>query len=852
MKFINTFTILFLLFIVVISANGQWKPQSWPVIKHYNAAFLQEIALPLGGIGTGTVSLGGRGELRDWEIMNVPAKGFSTVTTGNNAPFFAIYVKEKDKMAQSKALLGSLYDNEYLHYEGRPVDHHGLPRFEKASFDAAYPFGQVNLEDKSLPIKVKIKGFNPLIPSDADNSGLPIAILTYEVSNTSDNPLEVAVCGSIRNFIGKNGQQNTSDWKGDVIPTGTKKNRNTYKFTDNFRGIYFDSEGVDTTSASYGTMALTTQESVGVTYRTASKKDSWSNSLLSFWDDFSADGELTEKYKQVEDDPMASLSVKKTIAPHSTASFSFFITWNFPNRYEWSDKNLTGNYYSHQFANAWDVAEKVLPRLSQLESKTLDFVNAISQSTYPNVVKEAALFNLAVLRSQTVFRLPSGHLMGWEGVMDRKGSCEGSCTHVWNYEVATPFLFGELAKTMRDVEFNYATKENGLMNFRADLPLSNANQKSKAATDGQMGCIMKFYRDWQLSGDNDFLKKNYAQVKKVLAFAWTEKGWDGNQDGVMEGSQHNTMDVNYYGPNPQMGFWYMGALRAAVEMATTMKDKAFAEKCRTLFTKGSQWMDANLFNGSYYEQKITDPKTFEYLDLKNPSTKVPDFQLGSGCLVDQLVGQYMAHICGLGYLGNKANIQTTSKSVMTNNFMPDFSGHFNNMRSYAMGNEAGLLMASWPKGRLEVPFPYFPEVMTGFEYAAAVEMIYEGETEDALKCIQAIRDRHNGAKRNPFSEPECGHHYARSMASWATIIALSEFSYSGVDHSMTITSNPGNYFWSNGYAWGTCTVSKESATIKVLKGSLILNKFSLKNNIKPTKVKLNINEGEEKVIKAVQ
>jgi len=174
------------------------------------------------------------------------------------------------------------------------------------------------------------------------------------------------------------------------------------------------------------------------------------------------------------------------------------------------------------------------------------------------------------------------------------------------------------------------------------------------------------------------------------------------------------------------------------------------------------------------------------------------------------------------------------------------------MRSYAMGNEAGLLMASWPKGRLEVPFPYFPEVMTGFEYAAAVEMIYEGQKDDALKCIQAIRDRHNGAKRNPFSEPECGHHYARSMASWATIIALSEFSYSGVDHSMTITSKPGNYFWSNGYAWGTCKVNKESIIVKVLKDNLIINKFSLKNNSKPTKVKLNINEGEEETIKIVQ
>lgn len=147
--------------------------------------------------------------------------------------------------------------------------------------------------------------------------------------------------------------------------------------------------------------------------------------------------------------------------------------------------------------------------------------------------------------------------------MDRFGSCAGSCTHVWNYETATPYLFGELAKTMRDVEFNYATKENGLMNFRASLPLNEANKGNSAAADGQMGCIMKIYREWQLSGDTDFLKNNWEQIKKVLSYAWTEKGWDANQDGVMEGSQHNTMDVNYFGPNPQMGFWYMGSTESS-------------------------------------------------------------------------------------------------------------------------------------------------------------------------------------------------------------------------------------------------------------------------------------------------
>ena len=277
-----------------------------------------------------------------------------------------------------------------------------------------------------------------------------------------------------------------------------------------------------------------------------------------------------------------------------------------------------------------------------------------------------------------------------------------------------------------------------------------------------------------------------------------------------------------------MGFWYMGALRAAEEMALAMKDKVFARKCRTLFEKGSAWMDANLFNGEYYEHKITDPQTFEYLDMDDPNTKIPDFQLGRGCLVDQLVGQYMAHICGLGYLGSKEHIQTTLHSIMKYNFLPNFSRHFNNMRSYVLGKEAGLLMAAWPKGRLEVPFPYFPESMTGFEYCAAVGMIYEGMEADGLKCIQAIRNRFDGSKRNPFSEPECGHHYARSMASWASLLALSGFHYSGVEGSMSFTAKPGTYFWSNGYAWGTCQVKAGGGfVLSVLKGSLRLNRLSI-------------------------
>ena len=170
-----------------------WQPQEWPVLTKYDATHLQRVALPLGGIGTGTVSLGGRGELRDWEIMNVPGKGYSTVTDGNDAPFFAIYTRKAGGESATRMLAGPLYPQEYLHCEGRPVNHHGLPRFRNASFDAAYPFGQVNLSDDAMPVRVRIKGFNPLIPGDTDASSLPVAVLSYEVTNVTESPVEVAV-----------------------------------------------------------------------------------------------------------------------------------------------------------------------------------------------------------------------------------------------------------------------------------------------------------------------------------------------------------------------------------------------------------------------------------------------------------------------------------------------------------------------------------------------------------------------------------------------------------------------------------------------------------------------------------
>ncbi|MEZ4671883.1 MAG: GH116 family glycosyl-hydrolase [Anaerolineae bacterium] len=812
------------------------KYPQWPVIKYYDQEHLRRTALPLGGIGTGTVSLGGRGNLTDWEIVNRPAKGFQLQNS-----FFALYTKVGDGEPVMRALEGVIPPEDYEGARGAEVPNHGLPRFRQCVFEAAYPLGQVILNDTDVPLSVRLQAFNPLIPCDADASGIPVAIFRFILYNNTDQPVSAAIAGSLQNFIGADGTRGKA-----------QGNFNTYREEDGLRGIYMQSNGLLADAEQFGTLALTTTAE-HVTYRTAWANYNWGDSLLDFWDDFGGDGRLENREQDGVDAPMGSLAVNVDVPAQGEAAITFLLTWHFPNRMAWREAGVNhpqsgfqtdtyiGNYYATQYADAWQVAAKTAARLQVLEDDTVKFVQAFAEADLPDVVKESALFNVSTLRTQTVFRTADGNVFGWEGCDDTQGCCFGSCTHVWNYEQATAFLFGDLALKMREVEFLHATREDGGMSFRVELPLDKASQWSVAAADGQMGCIMKVYRDWQLAGDEEWLLKVWPMARRALEFCWRRGGWDADKDGVMEGCQHNTMDVEYYGPNPQMGIWYLGALRACEEMARHVGEKDFADECHALYANGREWIDAHLFNGEYYEHEIRPVRSNDDIfpmliwDMGAKDVSNPVLQLGAGCLVDQLVGQYMAHVCGLGYVVDPEHARQTLQSIMKHNFKTGFYDHFNHLRSFVLNDESALVMATYPRGQRPArPFPYYNEVMTGFEYTAAVGMMYEGLDSDGLKCIEAVRERYDGRKRSPFDEAECGHHYARAMASWAAVLALTGFHYSAVDHSMAFKASdtPVTYFWSNGYAWGTCQQTPgdtgSAVELRVLHGSLRLHKLTLK------------------------
>ena len=816
--------------------------EAWPVLTHYEGEYLREIAFPLGGIGTGTVCLGGRAELRDFELTNRYAKGM-------NPPycFFALRAQAEGRPAVTRVLEGVLQPP-YGGAFGVASPLAGLPRMREVALDACYPFARYTLADAALPLSVRLEAFNPLIPQDAERSGLPVAVLRYVLVNQSDCPVRAAMAGSLYNFIGA--EAGRGEHAATVAPGSLGRllggNINEVRRGEGLVGLLMRSTKVPAHTPEDGTLALTVLADEATCRRTWGATH-WNRHILTFWDDFSDDGRLDDP-AVVEPSPegqgqIGSLAVEVEVPAGGERAVTFLLSWHFPHRtaagcgWETTDPagGWVGNYYARRYADAWDVAVQTAPELEALEAGSLRFARAFAGSTLPQPVKEAALNNLSTLRSQTCFRTADGGFYGFEGGCDDRGCCFGFCTHVWNYEQATAFLFPELARSMRENELQQGTLPGGMNCFRLRLP-PGGEPWPHAAADGQMGLVMKCYRDWQLTGDDAWLRREWPLIRSLLRYAWLPGGWDADRDGVMEGVQHNTYDVEFYGPNPLCGIYYLGALRAGEEMARALGDGEFAAQCADLFRRGSAWIDEHLFNGEYYIQQIRTPATLEETrpelraGMGETSLANPDFQLGNGCLVDQLVGQYLAHVAGLGYLLDPEHVRVALRSLFRYNFKTDLYEHWNNMRTFALADEAALLIATWPHGdRPRIPLPYFGEAMTGFEYQAAAHMIYEGLVEEGLAVAAAVRARFDGRRRNPWDEQECGHHYARAMASWALVPALSGFHYSAPQRALWLEPMLGGddfrCFFSVPGAWGTVSLQGDAARVEVLWGRLALDRL---------------------------
>ncbi len=845
--------------------------------RTFSGTQLAEIAFPLGGLGTGTISLGGRGNLRDFEIFNRPAKGNVLAQT-----HFALWAKASGESPVARLLEGQAPPPYRSGFGEAPAQLLGVARFAQATFHGEYPVATLELADPAVPVCATLRAWNPFIPLNVHDSALPVAIFEWTFSNLTEQPVEISLAASLGSPLTKKHAEGRESAEGAV---------NAYRDTGAARGVFLSHPEADPADPATGTMALSTCWA-DIDVLTHWYRGGWWDGAHLFWDTFAASGRLqtllaAEPVPPGRGGDVCSLALHAVVPAGGSVTLPVLISWHFPkmdNPWRGAPDDaypVLETYVGAHFADAWAVAEYVIAHAERLRVETERWRQIVFGSTLPSEVLEAITSQASIMRTPTCFLLADGNFFGWEGCADKSGCCHGNCTHVWNYEQAVAFLFPQLERTMRRTEFLYNTRETGNMAFRTQLPPGSKLTDFKPCADGQMGTIIQVYRDWQLSGDDAFLREIWPGVRRALEYAWTmtpeliaagaerqpsgggkhiiDSLWDPDKDGVIEGEQHNTYDIEFFGPNTMCTAMYLGALHAGEAIARYLGEQEKADEYRALYDNGRRKVDAELWNGEYYIQqvKVIDGVTVPEV-LKSPESSgcgaecdckkrlgskpkvlesdgaMPKYQYGDGCLSDQLLGQWAAHVAGLGYLLDPDKVRTAVKSIFTHNFRDPIGGFSNVQRVYALNDEAGLLLCSWPHGnRPTLPFVYCDEVWTGIEYQVAAHLIYEGWIDEGLTIVHAIAGRYDGHHRNPWNQVECGHHYARAMASWSVKLALDGFSYSLPEGRLGFAPklNAADFrtLWTTGAGWGE--YSQQTADglfrLKVSYGTLSLRRLEL-------------------------
>lgn len=796
----------------------------------YEGKKTKNISFPIGGIGTGSIGLLGNGGLGDFEIFGKPCKN-----SGFGYTFFAVRAKNAT-LTDTRVLQGDTNESLMGNHSsagwrgfgfGPAFDSMaGFPHFREVKFDGSFPIARLQLSDPDFPAVMTLTAFNPLIPNDEDASSIPAAFFEWEIHNKSelDTEFDIAFC----------------------LECPSVPSRNSAFSQDGYSGITFKDPSKSADELSYFDLTVLT-DAERPTVQEYWYRGEWRDGVSTFWREFSEGKLRARSYQDDGKRDRGTVSSKVSVPSGTRKSVRFILSWNSPNAYNYwqplcdsEGRDVSWkNYYATVFESSRASALYSIENFSELYRKTSLFTECIEKSSLPDFARDAVSANLSVLKSATVMRLTDGSFWAWEGLQETEGSCEGSCQHVWNYAYAMPYLFPRLERSLRETTLDYGLFDTGATTFRIPLPRGREFKPFRPCLDGQMGEVIKCYREWKLSGDDGWLIKYKDRIFKMLEYAWSEENpdrWDRDMDGVLEGRQHHTLDMELFGPSSWLMGMYLLALDCAADMADAVNEPTRAEKYRKIYKSGRAWCNENLFKNGYFYHKIdlgdkTPTELFDAPNYWNEERGEIKYQIADGCFIDQVLADFHAALIGKDGVFDRDKKLEALGTLFKNNYYPSMRKLTNMWRNFALNDEAATVMCTYPEGTYKpvIPVPYCEEAMTGFEYALGALMLAEGMTKEGETVVRSVRARYNGENRNPWNEIECGSNYARSMASFALMPI-----YAGMTYDMTRgyigfspISGQGSYFFSVGGSWGQATVTDESMTLEVFGEPLTLSEIGL-------------------------
>ena len=804
---------------------------------------LNRVAFPLGGIGAGMVCIEGTGGLSHLSLHHRP-------DVFNEPPgvFSALWIKQ---LGTARVLEGPVpgwkkFGRKGPEYAGSASGGggttYGLPRFARAAFTSRFPFANLTLDDPGLPVSVLLQAWSPFVPGDSYHSSLPVAALEFAFRNTGSETLDCVYSFNAKNFMSRDDGRQSSIL---TQPNGFALGQQPLPDQPHAEGWFSAASPDPATQVNGGWF-----------------RGGWFDALTMIWKDVASGFCASRPAPAGDPSPGASLMVPFTLPAGETRTVTVLFSWYVPASdlcvpaTPWGDgaseccsAGACHKYYRPWYATAFPDPAAVRAlwerAYADLREKTLRFTDCFYDSDLPGEAIEAVAANLSILKTPTVLRQEDGRLWAWEGCNDESGCCHGSCTHVWNYAQALAHLFPDLERTFRQTEFGECQDESGNQTFRAPLPIQpiQGRHQRPAAADGQLGGLMRMYRDWRVSGDTAWLRRFWPRMRQSLDYSIAT--WDPDHLGAIIEPHHNTYDIEFWGSDAMCTAIYLGALRAMVRMGQALGEDTAAYAA--LAEKSKVYLETQLFNGRWFFQHVRwkdlqakppldDPGQLKGVYTSPEAVELcrkegPKYQYGTGCLSDQLLGEFEARVCGLGTIVDAPKVRTALGSVYQHNFKPDLSDHVNTQRpTYACGRDGGLILCSWPDGdRRSLPFPYSDEVWTGIEYQVACGLIFAGLVQEGLSVVRTLRARYDGQDRNPFDEYECGHWYARALSSYALLQALGGARYDAVDQVLHLQpALPGDYrsFLATATGYGTVGVRNGKPFVRVVSGTIAIREIN--------------------------
>ena len=516
-------------------------------------------AVPLGGLGSGTVELRADGSLRDWNIFNnSPAHGEKVQL---DDALFGIRVAQPDGKAYVSAL--------------RTQPPSGLPAIQQIRYSGDFPVSRLRFSDPDLAISADLYAYSEFKPRDADASATPAAIFTFLLGNPSRQTIQASLLFLLPNHT-----------DGSAVLNG---------------GLTFSRSGKLPLSGTIGVRAI------GSGVNTAASASDFGT----LWKAFAAGHSIIGVGLQGEAPAYGASTASITLKPGETKAITFILAWYLPNRPFLTEN--PGNYYATLYRNADDVAEKVAGRLEDDWRTMLQWQQMMQTNSLPDWLQDSLINSVATMY-KTGMRFRDGRWRQWEAF-----SCADVDPGHIDFYAVLPYMFfyPELRKQTLS-RFASVQDDDGFIPEllgtggvpKSVLPAAGPLDQPGGRNMGDSATVfvLGVWQYYLWTGDRAFLDAMWPHVKS--AGSWQIER---SETFGLPKYLQTTYDLFQFDHKTLASYnavLHLASMLAAEKLAQVKNDPESARKFRAAFETGQRSLDQNLWTGKYFRAWWSDDKAF--------------------------------------------------------------------------------------------------------------------------------------------------------------------------------------------------------------------------------------------------